>query len=345
MDLLDRYLQAVRFWLPRAHQNDIIEELRDDLSSEIEDKESSLGRAITEDELAEVLQHAGHPMRVAARYQKQQTLISPELFPLYKFVLMIVALGYVVPWLMVWLARIAWALFAPASYHPSHVLTVISGWGSAFTNLMFIFGIVTLMFAILERFQLNRSFLEKWDPRKLPRAPKPKVRVSRTESIFGLVFSIFFVIWWLSLPKFGFLVLGHGLDTGAIALNPALRAYYLPVLLPVLVVMAQQCINIVRPGWTWVKPVLMLFSDVIAFVVFQSVIGHYPYVLVNWAAKDAVRFAKVESIVNQVLLVSLVCALAAVGIAIVVHTVQTVHAILRVRKERGTLPARLSQLL
>jgi hypothetical protein len=29
MELLDRYLHAVRFWLPKAHQNDIIEELRD----------------------------------------------------------------------------------------------------------------------------------------------------------------------------------------------------------------------------------------------------------------------------------------------------------------------------
>src|SRR5215472_122699 len=113
MELLDRYLQAVRFWLPRAHQNDIIEELRDDLSSQIEEKELSLGRSITEDELAAILQHAGHPVRVAARYQKKQSLIGPGLFPLYKFVLGIVTLGYLVPWLMVWLARVALVTLAP----------------------------------------------------------------------------------------------------------------------------------------------------------------------------------------------------------------------------------------
>src|SRR5215467_9553188 len=131
MELLDRYLHAVRFWLPKAHQNDIIEELRDDLSSQIEEKESSLGREVTEDELAAILQYAGNPMRVAARYQKGQTLVGPELFPLYKFVLMIVALGYLVPWGIGWLARIAWMMFAPASYRPSHALTVVTGWGSA----------------------------------------------------------------------------------------------------------------------------------------------------------------------------------------------------------------------
>jgi len=345
MELLDRYLQAVRFWLPRAHQNDIIEELRDDLASQIEDKETSLGRSITEDELSAILQHAGHPMRVAARYQKHQTLVGPELFPLYKFVLMIVTLGYLVPWLMVWLARIAWVVFAPATYRPGHAVIVISGWGSAITTLLIIFGIVTLMFAILERFQLNRALLEKWDPRKLPRATKPKARVSRTESVFGLVFSIFFVVWWLSLPKFGYLVLGHSLGSGAISLNPALNAYYLPVLLPTLVIMGQQCINIFRPEWTWLKPAMMLFSDVIALIIFQSAIGHYPYVLINGAATDAARNARVELIVNQVFLWSLVSALVAIGIAIIVHTVQTVQVILRLRKERGTLPVQLSQLL
>ena len=44
MELLDRYLQAVRFWLPKAQQNDIIAELGDDIRSQIEDKESALGR-------------------------------------------------------------------------------------------------------------------------------------------------------------------------------------------------------------------------------------------------------------------------------------------------------------
>ncbi len=342
MELLDRYLQAVRFWLPKAHQNDIIEELRDDLSSQIEERESSLGRAITEDELASILQHAGHPMRIAARYQKQQSLIGPALFPLYKFVLKIVMFGYLVPWLLVRTAMVTFAHFYRES---SHVLPMITGWGPFWSSIFIIFGIVTLLFVLLERFQSNLSFLDKWDPRKLPRASKRKERVSRTESVFGLVFSIFFVVWWLSMPRYGYLVLGHGLNSGAVTLNPALHAYYLPFLLPTLVIMAQQCINIFRPEWTWLKPPMMLLSDVIAFTIFESVVEHYPYVLINWAAKDAGRYARPEFIVNQVFLWSLVCALAAVGIAIIVHTVQTVQAIFRLRKDRRQLPVQLSQLL
>ncbi len=41
MELLDRYLQAVRFWLPRKQQDDIIAELGEDLRSQIQDRESS----------------------------------------------------------------------------------------------------------------------------------------------------------------------------------------------------------------------------------------------------------------------------------------------------------------
>ena len=97
MELLDRYLQAVRFWLPRAQQNDMIAELGDDLRSQIEDRESALGRPLNEDELVALLQQTGHPMRVAARYQPQQSLIGPTLFPIYKFVLKIVTAAYLVP--------------------------------------------------------------------------------------------------------------------------------------------------------------------------------------------------------------------------------------------------------
>src|SRR5262245_62982079 len=169
MDLLDRYLQAVRFWLPKAHQNDIIEELRDDLRSQIEEKESSLGRAITEDEIAAILKHAGHPMRVAARYQKQQSLIGPGLFPLYQFVLKIVLLGYVIPWFVVWIVMTILSSYRDSS----HVLTRISGWGALCTNVFIVFGIVTLIFAFLERFQSYHHLQDKWDPRKLPRVQNP----------------------------------------------------------------------------------------------------------------------------------------------------------------------------
>jgi hypothetical protein len=45
MELLNRYLQAVGFWLPRKQKHDIIGELSEELRCQIEEKESALRRA------------------------------------------------------------------------------------------------------------------------------------------------------------------------------------------------------------------------------------------------------------------------------------------------------------
>ena len=49
MEMIDRYLQAVKFALPQAQREDIIKELRDNILSQIEERESGLGRPLNED--------------------------------------------------------------------------------------------------------------------------------------------------------------------------------------------------------------------------------------------------------------------------------------------------------
>ena len=68
MELLDRYLQAVRKYLPLRRQDDIIAELRANMESQIEDRESELGRSLTQGEFDDFLRKIGHPMVVASRY-------------------------------------------------------------------------------------------------------------------------------------------------------------------------------------------------------------------------------------------------------------------------------------
>ncbi len=55
MDLVDRYLQAVRFLLPRRQRDDILRELSDGIRSEVEAEEAIRGRPLRETELAELL--------------------------------------------------------------------------------------------------------------------------------------------------------------------------------------------------------------------------------------------------------------------------------------------------
>src|SRR3569833_1061029 len=92
MELLDRYLQAVRKYLPLRRQDDIIAELRANMESQIEDRESELGRSLMLGEFDDFLRKMGHPMVVASRYQPQQYLIGPTVFPMYLYVLRIALL-------------------------------------------------------------------------------------------------------------------------------------------------------------------------------------------------------------------------------------------------------------
>ena len=310
MDLLDRYLQAVRFWLPRAQQQDIIAELGDDLRSQIEDKESRLGRALNDDEMVALLRQTGHPMRVAGRYQPQQSLIGPTLFPLYKFVLKITTFFYLVPWILVWIAL---AIFVPSHQH--------EGWGALLRIPFVVFAIITLNFALLERFQSRLSCLESWDPRKLPAAPKRKDRVSRVESVFELAFNFLFILAWLAAPDVARHILAAA-DNVLVPL-PALQAWYWPVLAPVVVSMAQQFTNLFRPDWTWLRPFTRLATTAMTLGIVQAVIRTYPYFRVaSEQGKNAAQSGQIGLAVNQICRVGLEVFSIALFIALVVYAFQ-----------------------
>ena len=90
MELIDRYLQSVKWMLPRKQQDDVIRELSDEILSQVEEKESALGRPLTEDEQVALLKQLGHPMLLASRYSKQRYLIDPTIFAIYWMVLRLV---------------------------------------------------------------------------------------------------------------------------------------------------------------------------------------------------------------------------------------------------------------
>jgi hypothetical protein len=201
MDLLDRYLQAVRTYLPKGQQDDIIKELGENLRAQIEDRESELGRPLSEDELAAIVKKHGHPIVVASRYRQARHLIGPTLFPVYwlvmKIILVVVAFSYGVA-----------AIVMLAGNNPiAQVLgAVFSFVGAALPT----FAWVTITFAVLDLCNAKFHLLETWtkecnekfDPRKLPavqRAPeglgaKP---ISRAKTAFELFWSVAFLLWWI----------------------------------------------------------------------------------------------------------------------------------------------------
>jgi hypothetical protein len=196
MELIDRYLHAVRFWLPQGQADDIIAELSEDMQAQLEERASALGREMTADEVAGFLRQRGRPMLVANRYLPQEHLIGPVLFPIYKFVLKIVAFFYLVPGGLV---RVGIALAGPAgdAAGGSHGWVALFGslWSWLWMAGLISAGVVTVVFVCLERAEAKSHFLESWDPRKLPAVRNPR-KGSRTSAAINLAVNLVFGVYW-----------------------------------------------------------------------------------------------------------------------------------------------------
>ena len=191
MELLDRYLQAVRFWLPKSHQDDIIAELRSNIQGQMEDREAELGHALSLDEQGAVLKSHGRPVLVASQYGRRRHLIGPALFPMYALTIkaslgVALAIYFVVAVILV--VTSGTDLVEQALHFPSVALTV--------------FGWVTLVFAGLEMGISSCRVAGRWDPRSLPqvrrRAPGREKPVPRTTAFAELVVGTAACIWGLS---------------------------------------------------------------------------------------------------------------------------------------------------
>ncbi len=191
MELLDRYLTFIRFWLPRGKQQDIIAELSEDLHAQIADQEAGLGRALNEAELEAVLKRCGHPLLVAARYQAQQQLIGQPLYPLYLFALKMVL------WVLFPLLLVLGAIIAVFRAHPIGAL--IGSVGDAVAGAIYMVGIITLVCVVLERLQIKLDFLDDWRPRDLPKLPvvPDPIQIPRSESFGSFVGLLVFTLWWV----------------------------------------------------------------------------------------------------------------------------------------------------
>src|SRR3984885_10285196 len=244
-ELIDRYLQAVRFWLPGTHrQDDLIAELGEDLRSQIDDKETELGHPLDKAETAAILKRCGSPMMVAGRLGPQRHLIGPALFPIYEFVLKMVLLWILVP-VFVFIVGPVNLVQNGGNWG----LALLTTFGNLWSGLFIAAGIITLVFAIVERTNAHLGAECKWDPLKLPAVRKDERKPSLLKAVCELGFGFFGLIWLLLLPQYPFLILGP--DAGFLKAGLILHAFYLPMVLLSIVGIVRSGMILARPQWTW----------------------------------------------------------------------------------------------
>ena len=326
MELLYRYLQAVRKYLPTRRQDDIIAELRANMESQIEDRESELGRSLTQGEMEDLLRKMGSPVIVASRYQPQQYLIGPALFPLYIYVLRVVVLWALIVYSIVILVVLP--LTAPDHYDIVASLVRTPG------ILINVAAWVTLVFVAFEFFAARYpekcpslvGMTDKWNPSSLP--PLEKVDLtgrkprSFTLAVAEIVIGFLLIAWLLLIPSHPFLLMGPGVVVLRIApyqLAPVWWTFYWWIVGLNALQVAWKTIDLARGQWQHPAPIRQIIFKavgVIPIALLLSVHDHIYVVLKNPSA-DQLRYGQNLDVINNSIRLgfSVICAIVVVQLA------------------------------
>lgn len=294
MELLDRYLQAVRFWLPSAQQDDVVAELAEDIRSQIEEKEAELGRKLDEAELEALLKRRGHPLWVAEPFLPHKHLISPVLVPAFWRVVKIAvaSLLTIFAGLYVVFGLIVKDVASnPALAQPSFWLWQLCLYSFALV------GLLTVIFALLERSQVRARSLDAWDPRKpqalssVPADPAAERRRKlRAASAGELIGGVIFTLWWLGMLRL------PSIPEVAIRLTPVWQALYWPILVLALAGVGLALATTLRPRRTRLHSGFSLARDIFGLVLVALLLGAGQWVEVTVPGAPLARAGDVEEL-------------------------------------------------
>jgi hypothetical protein len=244
MTLLDRYLHAVRFFLPRHQQDDIVRELSENLASEIEDRGQVLGRDLTESEISDILRRHGHPALVAGRFAPKQHLIGPVFFPIYVLAL---KLGLAAALVVTVVIAVIGAALRGAS-----VPLFLDGLLTYPHRALIVFAWTTIGFAAVDALAAHARFTPDWDPRKLPDWMAGGRRQGRLHDRIHAVVEVFFGMlglgWLLLVPTSPWLAMGP-LAT-VLAFAPVWRLWYVPLVVVAVASLTLDAYNLWHPTRT-----------------------------------------------------------------------------------------------
>ena len=307
MELLDRYLQAVKKHLPWERQDDIIAELKANLESQLEDKEAEAGRPLTKDEMDAWLKQIGPPMQVAARYLPQRYLIGPAVFPMYLYVLRVACFWCFVIFAIVSAVQIFNGGIASGTELAGAVLRVP---GVLMTTAAW----VTLIFAAIE-FGLARNPSKRgplahapfdWSPGALPpveaAAGSQKRPRSFAMAVTEVTFGFLFLAWLLLIPTHPWLLLGPGalyLHASPYQLAPVWNQFYWWVVGLNALQVGWQTAELLRHKWQRNTARRVIQALGLVPLLLLLTVQDHTFVLLKHPALDQARYGGMLNATNQ----------------------------------------------
>ena len=186
--LVEKYVYDVVRRLPAEIREDVKEELKANISEMIVDETN-------DEEVKKILYSMGSPKKLAGSYMKgKKSIISAEWISDYKHVLklVLIILGSIAFIFGLIEALQEYDATTPLGIFAEVLSSVIS---NVINSLLSGFAIVTLIFILIDNYG-DKS--DDWKIENLPEPPKEiNLRISRTSSITGLVFTIIFGSLWI----------------------------------------------------------------------------------------------------------------------------------------------------
>ncbi len=261
MDMLSRYLYAVYSNLPKASQrDDIVAEIAEALQAQIDERAAELGHPLSDDEEAAMIKAYGHPRLVAARYGTHQALIGPDLLPFY-WPTLICVLSIIVG-LDLFVATVA-------AIKTGDIHRFWAGAGFAWDALWIYTGVITAIFALLERVPGCRTspfiaWITRWDPRRLPKSGS--TGIPRNASFFEALGSAGMLVLLLDQGWARRLVLFMLYGPAAAALpNVIFTSAWLPLygiaVAATAILALANLVTLIAPLWTRVRDIAHLVAN------------------------------------------------------------------------------------
>ena len=324
MELLDRYLQAVKKHLPWRRQDDIVAEMRANLESQLEDKEQQLGRPLTTGEAEDWLRLIGPPKQVAALYQPQQYLIGPTVFPTYKLVMRIALLWALAIYTIARVVQIAVQNPTGTSLSGAVLSALLGMPGILLTTVAWI----TLIFAAIEfavvnypeQFPWLAAHSANWSPSTLPPlAPDSvpgKKRRSYAQAVAEVVFGFIFLVWLLLIPQHPYVLMGPGIafvENSPFQLSSGWIQFFWLVVAANGLQLLWHCVNLWRGTWQQRHPWQQVAMKTLGLfpIVWMLSYRDHAYLSLKHPALDQARFAgALETINNGIYLgTRIICAI------------------------------------
>ncbi|MFC2063787.1 hypothetical protein ACFLXB_01680 [Chloroflexota bacterium] len=201
MEIINRYASEVGILLPRKKRADIEAEIKSTLEDMLEERSSSdqdLDRDLI---VLDLLKEYGPPDKVAASYGAEQYLIGPSYFPYFLKVIKIVGVILIIMALLGFSFRLGFAGLSLGSVTSQFFTSLSELWTSVLTA----FGIIVLIFTILERTlpqsaKLRDLDYKEWDPKELKKKPRSnEVRIS--SEIEGILFNVIALVIFNVFPQ------------------------------------------------------------------------------------------------------------------------------------------------